>query len=307
MTTNLEALAEDPQAFDTELARLHGEIEKANRDVESIMDRIHRAAGDRKNRLVRGHYLWHRTATEVLEVASEELLNERKSVLDRVSRIGVEIRAMDRAYTGWTRFFPSVTKSQPHIHRSLTCRTLHPTTVMLWAPQFSGKTDEQAVEELDEALCSVCFPSAPVALHEYVSRRSQAERDERQAAKDARDAAKAAKQLDPQGEAFRTTDGDRIETVAECLRIIRKAVEAEVELEWTRSPAGQQVWTDPESYARVLRNREDALANLVEDAGQAASVLMLREQRHEGHGATMEAIAKIRTSKERSARKEWGL
>ena len=309
---NLTELAKDPFAFDTVLATEHMTLAKARAALAARLADVCKAAGARKVS-TRNGLVWNvsydAAYTKVRADGDPQgLLVKVTEAHFAISEIERTIEAMDEAYTGWTRFFPSITKSHPHIHRSLACRTLHADTQMRWEPSLSGHSDAEAVAKLDEALCSVCFPDAPVALHEYVSKRSQAEQAQRQAEKDARDAAKAAKTL-TDAEVFRATSNhDRITTVAACKELIRDAIEAEVELEWINQPARDADPNYPaDMLARMRANRADRLAALVWDAGLAASVLMLREHQHEGHGASMEAIAKIRTNKEKSARKEWGL
>lgn len=62
-------------------------------------------------------------------------------------------------YTGWQRFYLVI-----HLHGSQDCSSFKPTTRIGWRPELSGLTEEEAVELAGEALCSKCFPSAPVAL-----------------------------------------------------------------------------------------------------------------------------------------------
>ncbi len=72
-----------------------------------------------------------------------------------------EIARLDDLYTGWSRFF-LVTSSTGHIHRSMYCSTCRPSTTYGWLPALSGQTESEAVAAHGPALCSVCFPSAPV-------------------------------------------------------------------------------------------------------------------------------------------------
>ena len=78
-------------------------------------------------------------------------------------RAGIEneILALEKTYTGWSRFF-LVTSSAGHIHSSMHCSTCRPTTRYGWLPQYSGKDEDEAVTELGPTLCTVCFPSAPI-------------------------------------------------------------------------------------------------------------------------------------------------
>ena len=290
-TQELQNLAKDPQAFDTELARLHDALAQAQDMWSKAVARIHRMAGDRQRYQDRAK-VWGKSLAECIEILKSlpvgmddldvaegttinRALADRTGLLRTIASLSGQINEMDEVYDAhrWTRFYPSVTKSQPHIHRSLSCHTLHATTVMSWAPELSGKTDEEAVSELDEALCSVCFPSAPVALHEYVSRKSQAEREQREMAKAERDAKKAAKMLDPQTEAFKTTGRfpERITTVAACKELIRKAVELAVELDWYTSPQADKQLTDwsPDQRAQRERNGRVSLDEARKDAAEA--------------------------------------
>jgi hypothetical protein len=83
-----------------------------------------------------------------------ELEAERQSILAAIAEL-------ESRWTGWSRFF-LVTSSSGHVHRSMACSTCRPTTTFGWLPELSGQTEAQAVAELGPALCSVCFPSAPV-------------------------------------------------------------------------------------------------------------------------------------------------
>jgi hypothetical protein len=64
----------------------------------------------------------------------------------------------------WSRYW-LVTSSDGHIHRGVDCSTcnkgLQPTGFAL-VPYLSGSTVESAVADLGPALCSRCFPGAPV-------------------------------------------------------------------------------------------------------------------------------------------------
>lgn len=325
-TPELHELAKDPQAFDTILAELHAKRDGQARTVESFTSRLHELARDLKRYRNTRVPVWGLSDKEVIEQAQRRAaygdereagatLGARAVAQAMLDAINFEIANMNAVYAlqgnRWTRFFPSVTKSQPHIHRTLHCRTLHATTVMAWAPQLSGKTDEEAVAELDEALCTVCFPNAPVALHIYVSRRSQEAQAARQAEKDARARTISAKRLAP-GEVFRTTGrfGERIETVAACKDVIRKAVEQAVEVEYYADDAhmtAKMGWADAAQVAQFRANIASNLADMQADAIQAENVLTSREQAHEGWGMTTEAIAEMKARKDNSARKAWGL
>lgn len=116
----------------------------------------------------------------------------------------------------WSRFF-LCTASNGHIHSTTACTTTFVTTQFAWLPELSGLTEAEAVEAHGEILCSVCFPSAPVAWTNGVAKAVQAERAEREAAKVERAAKKAAKALYPE-------DPDKgIKTPHDTLRTIAAA------------------------------------------------------------------------------------
>lgn len=250
----LTELAKDPVAFDTALAFLHNEHADILRQISSVERDAHRKAGDRQ-RYVGRTRVWGMSLADALAKVPT-MAARRDALFTDLAGVQAQMRAMDEAYTGWSRFFPSVTKSQPHIHHSLTCRTLHADTVMSWAPQMSGQTEAVAVAELDEALCSVCFPSAPVALHEYVSKRTTAERDARTAEKTARAAAKARKTL-TLDQQFMDAHGWRIETVAATKAVIREVIETEHYYPRTWADKGQDYLSAAETAEYILTMRED--------------------------------------------------
>lgn len=65
----------------------------------------------------------------------------------------------DTNYKGWSRFFHVV-----HLHKDMHCSSFRPTTRIGWVPDVSGFTEAEAVAAHGESLCTICFPSAPVAL-----------------------------------------------------------------------------------------------------------------------------------------------
>jgi hypothetical protein len=304
-TQDLARLAEDPPAFDTELAGLHKQADSIGARIASAEQAAHREAGDKIGYGYGRPRAWGMSTADALAKAPQASA-ARDARLAELAPVTAAISAMNEVYSRapWPRFFPSVTSSSPHIHASLGCRTLHIDTRMSWAPALSGKTEDVAVAELDEALCTVCFPSAPVALHNYVSRRSQAERDERADAKAARDAARDAKTLTDE-EAFRVggRHGDRVTTVSGCKDALRAPIATAAELAWYRSGRSQS--GDPEFIARVTGNLADRLDFEAAAAATAERVLLAREERLQGTGLDAAGVAKIRANAGRRAAKDW--
>ncbi len=123
-------------------------------------------------------------------LAEENTLHARRSTL----------RSIYVAH-GWSRFF-HVTNTNGHIHSSTTCTTCYDTTQYAWVTSLSGQTEAEAVAELGEILCSVCFPSAPAEWTTGESKATKEARAEREAKKAERAAKKVEKALlpeDPEG------------------------------------------------------------------------------------------------------------
>lgn len=104
----------------------------------------------------RGGAIQSYQADDALSVFEKQA--ERQAAVDGIQ---AEIDALQALYTGWSRFF-LVTSSAGHIHSSMHCSSCRYTTTYGWLPELSGKTEGEAVEAHGPALCSVCFPSAPV-------------------------------------------------------------------------------------------------------------------------------------------------
>lgn len=80
-----------------------------------------------------------------------------------LAQVSADMEPLEAIYSEyrWSRFF-LVVSSPGHIHSSMSCSTCRATTAYGWLPQLSGHTEAEAVEAHGPALCSVCFPSAPV-------------------------------------------------------------------------------------------------------------------------------------------------
>lgn len=89
--------------------------------------------------------------------AYEAQLAELRPV--REERRDAAVKYNEDNYTGWPRFFHVV-----HLHSNMHCSSFRPTTRIGWLPDVSGLTEAEAVAIHGEALCTICFPSAPTAL-----------------------------------------------------------------------------------------------------------------------------------------------
>ena len=125
-----------------------------------------------------------------------------------------------------------------HIHTDLRCFTFRHTTDVRWAYPVSGDSVDEAIAEYGPALCTHCFPNAPVEQYASkvevdeqgnpISRReAEAARAARKAEKDAKLAAKNAKRvLDPHtGTDLEGPDGYELKTEIAVSRAILAALE----------------------------------------------------------------------------------
>lgn len=281
----------DPKAHDEAEAALFEEMAKAQRNLDSHIDRMHYMAGDRKDYVGR-RQVWRMTGAQVddqlrflgdkrdlsYSMTGTEALRHEGELRTALAEIQVAIHEMEEIYREhrWTRWFPCLNRDG-HIHSSLRgCPSVRWDTQMGWTPELSGKSIETAVAELGEALCSICFPAAPVAWQSKTLGQVKDERTraEREAAKAARDAAKYAKRLFD-SEVFRVNEGrhgERIETVAACKDALRKEVEFR------------------DYYGH---GQHPSHASWAEAAETAKVVLLAREARLAGTGATQAEIVRI--------------
>lgn len=311
-TQELRFLARNPVAFDTALAALHSQREAVEARIVKLEDQAHREAGDKRVWQGRSQ-VWQMSTAHALANASEATNALHTEGCAHLRNLNTDIIHMGQVYmeAPWSRFFPTETSSGGHIHSATGCSTLYASTKIFWRPDLSGKTNEEAVADLGPALCQVCFPEAKAehkrqTLGQVAKDRSRAER---QLLKDQRDAAKAIKTLTP-GEQFRTVYGhDTVTTVAACKTLIREAAEASVDVEYTMTDACAALWAEhgPERLAQYRANVAQRAAQVAQDAGNATTILMLREQGKPGTGADAEAIAKMWRTAAAKARKGYGL
>jgi len=316
----------DPRKHDEAEAALFDALAKAEQRLSYHIDQMHSLVNDRKD-YQGNRSVWRMTHAQVIDqlkaavatgdkrnltyqVTPSEVLTREGELRTESAKIQVEIEKAEAIYREhrWTRWFPCLNRDG-HIHSSLRgCPSVRWDTQMGWTPELSGKSIETAVAELGEALCTICFPAAPVewqakTLGQVKDERTRAERE---AAKAAKDAVKNVKRL-AAAEVFRTRyHRDPVETVAACKDLIRKPIETAAELAWYRSPAAGAKWQgNLDARDNVIRNVTDFLAQQEEDAEQAKRVLLAREARHEGWGATQAQIDKIIASKTKAAAKAW--
>ena len=109
----------------------------------------------------------------------------------------------------WSRYW-LVTSSDGHIHASTNCSTCnkgHYPTGFALVPYLSGSSAKDAVADLGSALCSVCFPDAPVQDREQVKISANVALTLAEEGVDAFQRARAKAQADAQKRASERCDG----------------------------------------------------------------------------------------------------
>jgi hypothetical protein len=306
----MDATTVDRKAHDEKTAELESQLEAAGRRLASVIDQAHRVAGDKKLDRWTRNERWGMSGEAVYDAIRTRadahpideavwggdhpvsVVHRWDTITAEMARLADEITVLDRIYDAqpWQRFFPCNT-SNGHIHASLACHTLNKgqyRTQMSWYPSLSGHTVDEAVAELGTWLCSFCFPGAPA---EHCQTRSEATRAEREAKRAAAAEAKFDKALRPE-EIFRdgrighSGRGDTVTTKAGAIEVLR-------EVSQLRHYSGinqHHPWYQP-----TLAAAEDAKA-----------VLLAREARKPGTGATQAEIDLIMKRAEQKARKEAG-
>lgn len=209
---------------DTKLAEAHDRLAKAAQKREWIASTLRRNAGQQSRRGV-----WTGTLADAISFHLTtdkgwflQDFDQYKAAVQAHEVEAVVVEHLNSLYTGWSRFF-LVTNTNGHVHSSMSCSTCFSTTTFGWLPQLSGLTEVEAVADQGEILCSICFPSAPVAWTTGVSRASVEARDARAAKSAALAAKKAEKAL---GTVLRVGRwNDRIETIAAAKKFLTDQAE----------------------------------------------------------------------------------
>lgn len=208
-TTNLTTWT--PVQIDTELARIWGEINKAQDQVEAY--KAYLAREEKSGHPIR--WAGGKSTAEYLaeyRAKLQELRIEADPYQDEYVRRG-----------GWLRYF-LVSNTNGHVHREMHCSTCFPTTRYNWLVNLADCDEDAMVEEWGELACTVCFPNAPTnPLYNRPSRRDREAQEAKAAEKAEREAKKAIKNLRPE-EQFRGRWG-MVTTVAGAKQAIRDAIE----------------------------------------------------------------------------------
>ena len=184
-----------PRDVDQALAALWSQAAKVRDSWKAAASSAHSMIGERARYVTRTRCEWPSTDTEAIErltagiaaveawyaetgsyigapgpVASynvssgQRILGKRTESRATLDTLESQIDALEEIYRArrWSRFF-LVTSSSGHVHSTMNCSTCRWSTTFGWLPELSGKSEAEAVAQLGSVLCSVCFPSAPVA------------------------------------------------------------------------------------------------------------------------------------------------
>jgi hypothetical protein len=132
---------------------------------------------------------------EAQQAAAEKILDEANPGEEEFNRRG-----------GWTRAF-LVTNNGGHIHKKRSCSTCYSTTRFVWLPEYSGKKEEEIIEDAGKQACTVCYPNAPV---ETLKRPSVIEAPDRKAARLIREKEKAIRDAKKIEKGILNVDGSEI-------------------------------------------------------------------------------------------------
>lgn len=190
-----EALHAVAVATDTVIAEISGKIATERQYKARAIDTIARAERVNADRVAKGLEPMDRPYG--IDIAREQYRVLKCD--EKIAALYGEMAPFNEVYERyhWSRFF-LVLNNNGHIHSSTSCSTCFITTDFGWLPELSGLTEADAVEQQGEILCSVCFPSAPVAWTSGTSKASKDAKAEREAAKAERLAKKREKALVPE-------------------------------------------------------------------------------------------------------------
>lgn len=215
--TREQAKAADKELYDAMLV-----VADKQARLARALDTIHRVAGDSYRRRYDSRSGWKLTDEEARAIVTERADTdttyngrEAQSVLEKLTDAGIELdqaRAAKALADKWAdhgQWLRYAVVPGGHIHNNDGCFTLRWDTDVRWAYQISGDSVAEAIATYGEALCSHCYPDAPVAQtlgkvatdpngHPITKAEAQAAQAAKEAEKAAKLAAKnAAAVIDP--------------------------------------------------------------------------------------------------------------
>jgi len=166
VSSEMEAVTKAVE-IDTKIAKTYEKVTSAQARIKNVMVYVRHAVGAWKssdlNECV--EFLARRELSmspRNLTKANEWIDRAREAYADLESARQAFAEA-DNQYEGWSRFF---LVPGGHIHSSMSCSSCNKNgsmTSFAWLPELSGLTEADAVAKHGSVLCSVCFPTAPVA------------------------------------------------------------------------------------------------------------------------------------------------
>ena len=176
MTTTTIYTREQAKSADKELYEAMLVVSDKQARLTSALNSIHRAADDDYRRRYDSRSGWMLSDQEAIDKANQIAASDTtyigrqaQDALDRGQQAGTELDQAKAAKAladkwedngRWPRY---AVVPGGHIHKQMGCFTLRWDTDVRWAYQVSGDTVEDAIAEYGEALCSHCYPDAPVA------------------------------------------------------------------------------------------------------------------------------------------------
>jgi hypothetical protein len=205
--STITSIHEHAVEVDTRLAETHKHLSDINYNIERAESAIRRATGQTYR-----HGQWDGTLEDALAINAfrnewdarghAEGIKSRNDLLPIRDSLRVIIDACNKDWRDngyWSRFY-LVTNTNGHIHSSLSCSTCFHDTNFAWLTHLSGLDEAGAVQAEGEVLCTICYPSAPVAWTNGISRRDKEAKAKREAEKAERQRIKAEKSLSINGD-----------------------------------------------------------------------------------------------------------
>ena len=168
---------EEAKAADKNLYEAMLNVARKEASVASALNSIHYSANDDHRRRYDSRSGWKLTDVEAQDKLAAMIeateypfrAKEWQADLDKLAQAHANLAQAREARNAadkwadhgrWNRF--SVVPGG-HIHTDLHCFTFRRTTDVRWAYPVSGDSVTEAIETYGEALCTHCFPEAPVA------------------------------------------------------------------------------------------------------------------------------------------------
>lgn len=155
-------------------------------------------------------------------VAAAALIPALVAELDEISAAERPLNAEYTRRGGWTRAF-LVANSNGHVHSSTSCASCYVSTSFYWVTDLSDAAEAEIVDAAGDSACTICYPSAPVALDPTYRKASTIEEPAKREARIARETAKAARAAKAAASAIFAVDGSPLRSTYGVLRTEQSA------------------------------------------------------------------------------------